>query len=306
MTDITAGPRPHMERLSLTRRLRPAFRATRAELFRLRKWPALWVTVSAELALNLLFLYVFTYISYRSSDTAAGLSGGVGQVPLLADLVPAAIPRVATQGMPMFAGALVLLLGALAAGSGYSWGTIKTATLQGPSRLANLAGLLTALSVIVVGLVAVLFTMDAGLSLLVANLEHQPVVWPASADAARSFGSGVLIMGMWTFGGVLIGTWARSPALAVGLGLVWVLAIENLLRGVGSLWSPLEQLADVLPGTAAGSLVGSLGATPMSEAGGTPGVLTTLSGGTAAWLLVTYCLLFAAITGWLTQRRDLS
>ncbi|HEU4542437.1 MAG TPA: hypothetical protein VFR23_15020 [Jiangellaceae bacterium] len=38
-----------------------------------------------------------------------------------------------------------------------------------------------------------------------------------------------LIFGMWTAAGVLIGVLTRSPALAVGLGLVWSLVVENLL-----------------------------------------------------------------------------
>lgn len=37
-----------------------------------------------------------------------------------------------------------------------------------------------------------------------------------------------MIGGMWILGGALTGTLTRGPALAVGLGLVWVLAVENL------------------------------------------------------------------------------
>jgi ABC-2 type transport system permease protein len=288
----------------------PVLRATRAELLRMRKWPALWITVAAELALNVLFLYVFSYVSYRSGDSgdssAGGINGGVPKESLLADMLPDAIPRVATQGMPMFAGALVLIVGALAAGSGFGWGTVKTAALQGPGRLANLGGLAVALAVAVVGLAAALFAMDVGVSLLVATVEDQTVVWPSMADLATSFGAGVLVMSMWTFAGVLIGTLARGPALSVGLGLVWVLAIENLLRGVGALWSPIERLTDVLPGTAAGSLAGALGATPVSEPGGTPGVLDTLAGGPATGLLAAYVVVFVGLTAWLTTRRDIT
>ena len=85
-----------------------------------------------------------------------------------------------------------------------------------------------------------------------------------------------------------------------------MLAIENLLRGVGSLWSPLERVTDVLPGTAAGSLAGALGATPVSEPNGTPGVLDTLGGGAATGLLTAYVLVFVALTGWLISRRDIT
>jgi len=283
-------------------------RSTRAEVMRLRKWPALWVTVAAELALNLLFLYVFSYVSYRSGDGAegGGIVEGVSKDSLLADMLPDAIPRVATQGMPMFAGALVLIVGALAAGSGYGWGTVKTVALQGPGRLASLAGTFAALTVVLVLLVASLFAVDVAVSLLVATTESQPVVWPSPTELAQAFGGGVLVMLMWTYAGVLVGTLARGPALAVGLGLVWVLAVENLLRGVGALWSPIERVTDLLPGTAAGSLAGALGATPVSEPGGTPGVLTTLGGGQATALLAAWAAVFVVGTGWLVRRRDIT
>lgn len=310
-TETAATTRPRAPEQRPTSRGRPGtgagvLRSTRAELLRLRRWPALWITVAAELALNLLFLYVFSYVSYRSGSEGGGMAGDVPRDALLADMLPDAIPRVATQGMPMFAGALVLIVGALAAGSGYGWGTVKTVALQGPGRLAALTGTFAALAVFVVALVAALFAMDVGVSLLVATTESQPVVWPSAGDLAQAFGGGVLVMLTWTYAGVLVGTLARGPALAVGLGLVWVLAVENLLRGVGALWSPIERVTDVLPGTAAGSLAGALGATPVSEPGGTPGVLTTLGGGPAVALLAVWATGFVVATGWLVRRRDIT
>jgi ABC-2 type transport system permease protein len=280
-------------------------RSTRAELLRLRKWPALWLTIGVELLLNLLFVYVFNYVSYRSSGDS-GISEGVPKQVLLERMMPAAIPHSGVAGMPMFGGALVLILGALAAGSGYGWGTVKTVALQGPGRLTSMAGSLAALLGMVVCLVAAMFATDVAASLLIATTESQAVAWPALSDSAVSLGGGVLIMGAWTLGGVLLGTLARSAALSVGLGLVWVLAVENLLRGVAEVWSPLQTVTDLLPGTAAGSLAGALGAVPVSEPGGTPGVLTTLSGGSALALLGSYVVLFVAATGAVMRRRDLT
>src|SRR5829696_871252 len=284
MTTTTTTTGPPAPEHAPTRRGRPGtgtgvLRSTRAELLRLRRWPALWVTVGAELALNLLFLYVFTYVSYRSGDGAdgGGIVEGVSKDSLLADMLPEAIPRVATSGMPMFAGALVLIVGALAAGSGYGWGTVKTVALQGPGRMVSLTGTFAALTVFVVALVTALFALDAGVSLLVATTESQPVVWPAPSDLAQAFAGGVLVMLTWTYAGVLVGP---------------------LLRGVGSLWSPIERVTDLLPGTAAGSLAGALGATPVSEPGGTPGVLTTLDGGQAVVLLAAWATAFVLGTAW--------
>ena len=64
--------------------------------------------------------------------------------------------------------------------------------------------------------------------------------WPASATSAVSLGAGLLVLGMWALTGFLLGTLARGPALSVGLGLVWALVVENLLRGVGELLGPVE------------------------------------------------------------------
>ena len=44
------------------------------------------------------------------------------------------MPDVLVQGLPMFGGALVMVLGAIVAGNGYGWGTWKTVFTQGPSR----------------------------------------------------------------------------------------------------------------------------------------------------------------------------
>ncbi|UOT06975.1 hypothetical protein MPY17_15090 [Rhodococcus opacus] len=72
---------------------------------------------------------------------------------LLAQMLPSAVPQVFTQGMAMFGGALMLILGALTIGSGYGWGTWKTVFTQGPPRSAALTGTLLALLTVVIGLV---------------------------------------------------------------------------------------------------------------------------------------------------------
>src|SRR4029078_6992114 len=52
-----------------------AIASTSAELLRLRKWPAVWVTISAWLALTVLFGFVFTYVSYKTGDTSFSNEG---------------------------------------------------------------------------------------------------------------------------------------------------------------------------------------------------------------------------------------
>jgi ABC-2 type transport system permease protein len=278
--------------------------STHAELLRLRRWPALWVTLGAFLVLNISFVYVFNYLSYRSGSDSFSTEG-IPREQLLAEVMPDAVPTALIQGMPMFGGALMLTLGALAVGSGYGWGTWKTVFTQGPGRLTATGGTLVALLGIVVALVAATFVVDLGIASALATAESRTIVWPAVDDVARAVGGGVLIFAMWMLAGVAVGTLARGPALAVGLGLVWVLAVENLLRGVGSLLDWLQPVTDVLPGTAAGSVAAAVGATPISE-GGTPGVVSTLAGGTAVAVALGYVVAFVVTTGLLVRHRDLA
>jgi ABC-type transport system involved in multi-copper enzyme maturation permease subunit len=278
-------------------------RSTRAELLRLSRWPALWVLAATWLTLNVVFGYVFDYIAYRTGDTA-GPNTGVPPDELLAGVLPDAVPAVLVQGMPMFGGAILMILGALAAGSGYGWGTWKTVLTQGPGRSAAVGGTLVALATVVLGVVLGTAAVDLGVSNALAVAEGRPVDLPPAGELIEAVGVGLLVLGMWTTAGVLLGSLARSPALAVGLGLVWALVVENLLRGVSGLLGGLAVLTDHLPGTAAGSLVGALGAS--GQAGGAPGVLTNLPGSTALAALATYLVAFTAATLLLIRRRDLA
>jgi hypothetical protein len=106
---------------------------------------------------------------------------------------------------------------------------------------------------------------------------------------------------MWALLGYTVGIIARGPALAVGLGLVWALVVENLLRGVGSLLGAVEQLTLFLPGTAAGSLVGSL-----TGVTGTPGVLDVVGGERAVLTVAAYVVGLTAVVLVVMRRRDLA
>jgi ABC-2 type transport system permease protein len=278
----------------------PLVDATRAELRRILRWPATWVLAGVWLLLNALFGYVFDWISYRTGETTGPADAGVQ----LSSLLPAAIPDRFADGMPMFGGAIVMILGALAVGSGYGWGTWKTVYTQGPSRAASFGGTLVALLVLVASLVLVTVGLDLGLSALVAAVEGGSAALPAIGALATSYGGGVLILGMWGAGGVLLGVLARGPALAVGLGLVWSLVVENLLRGVANALPAIEGVTNRMPGSAAGSVAGALGGADVAD-GGAPGVLHVLSGPAAAGLTAGYLVIFAAVALALVIRRDL-
>jgi ABC-2 type transport system permease protein len=273
----------------------------RAELLRLRKWPVTWVITGVWLTLNVFFGYLLDYLSYRDA-----VGGGDRRLAaaLLTQLSPAQVPSTMVTGLPMFGSALVLILAALATGSGYGWNTWRTVFTQGPGRLSALGGTLLALAVVVVGFTVLTLLTDLAASTIVTAVEGQALTWPGLGAVAEGLGGALLIGGTWAAGGALIGILARSPGLSVGLGLVWVLIVENLLRGVASLLGALEAVTDVLPGTAAGSLAGALGAAGAAQPGGAPGVLTVLSGAQSVGLLAVYLVAFVAAAGLLLTRRD--
>lgn len=273
--------------------------STRADVLRLRKWPAVWVTIGAWLALSLMFGYLFPYLSYTSGDDNFA-SEGATTASLLAEMMPANVPSVFVQGMPMFGGALMMVLGAIVAGNGYGWGTWKTVFTQGPSRTATVVGSINALTVFVVATLLTSLALDFGLSLLVAATESQDIVMPSLGSLGEALGVGFLVLEMWALAGYALGTLARGPALSVGLGLVWALVIESLLRGVGQLLSPIEAFTTVLPGTAAGSLVGAI--TGTGE--GTPGVLDAVGTTQAGWTVAAYVVVLPLVAVWLVHRRD--
>jgi ABC-2 type transport system permease protein len=277
--------------------------STRAELLRLRRWPAMWVLLGVWVTLNVTFGYVFDYVAYRTGEPTPVGEGAPAEA-LLSGLLPAAAPLTLVQGMPMFGGALVMILGALAVGSGYGWGTWKTVFTQGPSRAAVVLGSIAALCVLVAGIVLATLISDAGMSLAVALQQSHDVTWPGLSDLVQSVGGSLLVMEMWALAGYFLGVVARGPAVSVGLGLVWALVIEQLLRGVGTSLNAVAVFTHFLPGTAAGSLIGSI-----VGAGGpepTPGIIDTLSGGRALVTMTAWIVLLPLASLWLTRQRDVA
>ena len=278
--------------------------SVRAELLRLRKWPAVWITLGTWLALSLMFGYLFAYLSYTSGDSSFA-SEGATEESLLAGMMPAGVPEVFLQGMPMFGGALMMVLGAITAGNGYGWGTWKTVFSQGAHRTAAVLGSVTALTVLVVATLLTSLVFDFGISALVAVTEDQDIVMPSAGSVLEALGAGFLVLEMWALVGYALGTIARGPALSVGLGLVWALVVENLLRGVGQLLDWVASLTEVLPGTAAGSVIGSI--IGVEEGGdGTPGVLDTVPGDQAAITVAVYIVLTVVVSAIVVRRRDVA
>jgi ABC-type transport system involved in multi-copper enzyme maturation permease subunit len=275
----------------------------RAELLKLRKWPAMWILAAVLLVLSQVFGYVIPYVAYRSGG-GSGFAAGETPAQLLADILPGRLVPNTLGGFPLFAGAIALIIGALVAASEYGWGTLKTILAQRPRRRSLLAGKLLSMATAILALVLTVFAVNALWSWVIAATEGMPADWPAVLDLGRGIGAGWLILGMWSLLGALLGILFRSTSLAVGLGLVWALAVENLVRGFAGVLGFLDAFQRGLPGVNAGSLVAALGAATLDQPGGTPGVTAVVSGPQALVVLGAYVVVLTLVAVVTLQRQD--
>ncbi|MBO0814451.1 MAG: ABC transporter permease subunit [Actinobacteria bacterium] len=252
--------------------------------------PANWLLLGVAAALTLTFGYAIPY---------AG--GGSGSVPL-SRLLPAHFAGTAIGGLPLFTGALALIFGVLVAGSDYGWQTWKTLLAQRPSRGAVLAGKVCTIAAGALILTVTLLALAAAASRVVAGIEGADAAWPAAGQILTDLGAGWLIAFMWAMLGVTLAIALRAVALPVGIGLVWMLAVQNLISALAApLLDWVNAAQQWLPGPAAGSLVATLGG---SE--GTPGV-TELASQTQSWLVLgAYLIVFTVPAAVLLARRDLT
>lgn len=276
-------------------------RVSRGELFKLARRPAAWVLLATAALLNQVFAYLVPYLSYRGGGS--DITDGATPRQMMAATSPEHIVMNTIGAFPVFAGALALVLGALMFGGEYGFGTVKTLFTQRPSRAAVLSGQFATLAVAVLTGVVVLFAAGSITSVGIALAEDQSTAFPAPLALLSGFAAGSLILLMWASLGAVLGTLLRSLALPLGLGVVWVLGIENLVSAMaGSVLSALEPLRDVLPGVNAGSLVLSVVTDAVVEA--PPGVTSSVGGGRAVITVAAYLVVSIGLAVWSSRRRD--
>jgi ABC-2 type transport system permease protein len=271
-------------------------RDIRAELVKQSRRPASWLLLAVAVVLTLTFGYAIPYAGLGGAPASGGPGAGRG----LAAMLPDAFVGSALGGLPVFVGALALIFGVLVAGSEYGFGTWKTVLVQHPSRIAVHAAKLVTVAVAALAAVLALFAATAGASALVASLQGHALVWPAASGVLLGLGAGWLVTTMWGTLGVLLAIGLRSVALPIGLGLVWLLAVQNLLSSIAApLLDWVAELQKALPGPNAGALAAAFGASA-------PGVGQVVGAGQATAVLAAYLVGFAGLGGWLLHRRDIA
>jgi ABC-type transport system involved in multi-copper enzyme maturation permease subunit len=246
------------------------------------------------------FAFAVPYIVYRALGPSEA-----GRGDLLELLLPNAVASTSLSSYPLFGGAIMLILGVLVTGSEYRWGTWTARLSQGPGRVQVLLAKLVVGAIASTAIAFAAAVASVLASAAIGGLEGRTGDWPSVGALAASFGAAALISAAWMCVGAALGVIFRGTTVALAVGLLWTLGLENALSGLATVLPALEPVRNFLLGTASGSLVASRGATTQGD-GGTPGVVDYLSTPMACLVLVAYIVVSATVAAVLIRRRDIS
>lgn len=269
-------------------------RLLRANLRKLRRRPATWVTLLLLVALQALITLFVIVGSKASTDPQAALAARLFLT------FPAAYELIVSIVIGL-GGLLAVTYGAAVAGSEWTWGTLKSAIARGESRTRyTLLGFGAVAVYTLFGLLAA-FLAGVLVSALGALVVGVGLDGMAEADALlrlpELFARAWLAMAMNAALGFAIATVARSQLAGIGVGIGLFFA-----EGVAGIFAP--HVVKWLPFSASGAVVagGGGGSTVVNgtELGATLDVTTAIVV-TVAWLVL--ALVIASL--W-TERAEIS
>jgi ABC-2 type transport system permease protein len=225
-------------------------RSIRAELIKLRRPRVVYGGIAALLGFTLLAT-VLTFATAKVHPTTA--TGRVGQGgPTLGELAHASG---LTRGFG-FAGGLVgivvFILFLTSITGEYGLGTLRVLLVWEPRRARLLGGKVVALLACVIVMLLIAELVSGGASILLAHARHiSTAEWftgTGMVHAASTYVNVVVTCMLYGVVAIAIGVIFRSTALALSVGLAWLLPLENIL---GSSW---KAAANWLPGLLFGGI----------------------------------------------------
>lgn len=273
-----------------------------AELLKLYKRPANWMLTVLLFVCVVIFGYFFNYqimIGLRAQGGQGSSSQGADV--LQQGLVPQGVPFTILSQAATFGGAVIIIIAALAIGSEYSRGTLKIILTQRLERPRVLAGAMSALGVLFLVLSIAMLVVGSLSSYIVAELEGVSPDWPTVGQWARALGATWLVLCTWGSLSIFLATLFRGTTVAIGLGLIYVLVIEDLLRSSQLQSEAYSSFVNALPGQNASNLIDAFAA-DIFAGGGPPGA-DPLG---ATLILSIYIVGFLVLSLLLFWRRDIS
>ena len=276
--------------------------AIRAEWFKVARRPSMWITIGLLLATSIGLEYVLVYVVATHPPPGAARVGNA-LVFARMGLYPDSLIKKTLANMSGLYGIFALIIGVLVQGSEYSWGTVKTAHLQLPGRIAIAVGSLVSLAVLGLLMAAGLFAVDGAAAYGVAVLDKVTVYWPSTTDLVKGVAAAWLILYFFEVLGFALATVLKGSALAIGFGLAYVLVVENLIFGLlVNLGDTFKHIQQLFPIANAGFLQLSFGAVRAAEATAPPPVDATH----AVLVIAVWLVGLAVIAGGVLRVRDIT
>jgi ABC-type transport system involved in multi-copper enzyme maturation permease subunit len=269
----------------------------KAEWRKNRFRPAFLVS-SALMAVLVMFDYGTSwYLALH--PLASQRNGGTNILTLYPDQF---VNNVMGAGFPIGA-AIAIVLGALFAGSEYSWGTLKTLLTQGSGRLTTWLGRVVVFEVWMAILTVVLFVIGAASSVVVATFQGHAVAWPALIDLVKGMATILLVLSVNGALGMALGTLFKNSAAALGVGLVYLLALQLLVvRFIDSVNNGAYRwIGDLFDGQNSNALLSTF--TSVAFGPSTPASITP---DRAVIVLFIYLAAFLVVAAGLLRQRDVT
>jgi ABC-type transport system involved in multi-copper enzyme maturation permease subunit len=274
----------------------------RAELLATRKRPGTWIIGGAWVALAVGFGMLVPYLVYLSLHGRPSSSAGDTE-KLLTEVLPGQFVSTSVALYPLFGSALMLIFGAVLMGGDYRWGTLGTLLTQQPGRVRMMLGKAAAIGLALLGVTAGMELATAATSAVIAAVAGRTGHWPGPVTLVEGIGSAWLISAAAASLGAFLAVLLRNTAAAIGVGLVWLLALENLVSGIASAVPALKVVQRLLIGPSGGSLATALGSSTQSD-GGMPGVVAVSGPVTAVVVLCCYVAVLLGVATAVVVRRD--
>lgn len=278
--------------------------AFQAELLAVRKRPGSWVIGGAWLGLAAAFGVAVPYIVYLAVRNRPATSSSDPE-KILGSLLPDQFVPSTVGLYPMFGSALMLVFGAVIIGGDYRWNTWGTLLVQQPGRTVTVLAKTAATAVALLCVSVAVLAVTAAAGALIAAVTGRAAHWP---DAGTVLGgvAAVWLVSMAAAGlGGTLSVLFRGPGAAIGVGLVWLLAVESLISGLAGTLPALKGVQRALIGPNGGSLATAL-APGHNLDSSTPGLVSISGPWTATAVLVAYVVVCAGVSALVVSRRDSS
>ena len=284
----------------------------RAELLVMSKRPAVWALVLIAPAEMLLNSYFTAYVLYATPNTG---STSVSASSVLSTMMPGQYLPAALNGAfgldnDVYGAVVFMLLGALIGGSDWGRSTIKTALLQGPTRLRTYAGQALAVAIAVAASVALTFALAAAASAAVAlhqagSPDPAGSQFPAFGHLAAALAAALIMCLAYAAVGLTLGIWLRSATAGIAAVLLWAVVIQPSIEHFAPLLhGAVLRLYEIIPDAATNTVI-NLAGNPNFALYGSTYSDAQIAPALAFLTFGLYAAAFLTIPALITRRRDI-